>query len=76
MDYIKEFESYVSEAPSAITLGKFDGLHRGHQKLIHKICKYKKEYGATSIVFAFNMIPFFEKQGMIRRGIMTNEERK
>lgn len=76
MDYIKEFESYQSEQPSAITLGKFDGLHRGHQKLIHKICEYKKEYGVTSIVFAFNMIPFFEKQGIVRRGIMTNEERR
>lgn len=76
MDYLKEFESYQSEMPSAITLGKFDGLHRGHQKLIRKICEYKEEYGVTSVVFAFNMIPFFEKQGIIRRGIMTNEERK
>ena len=76
MDYIKEFESYQSEMPSAITLGKFDGLHRGHQKLIHKICDCKNEYGVTSIVFAFNMIPFFEKQGIIKRGIMTNEERR
>lgn len=76
MDYIKEFESYQSELPSAITLGKFDGLHRGHQKLIHKICQCKKEYGVISIVFAFNMIPFFQKQGVIRRGIMTNEERR
>ena len=76
MDYIKDFKSYQSKNSSAITLGKFDGLHRGHQKLIREIINYKNEYGVTSIVFAFDMIPFFEKQGITRRGIMTNEERR
>ena len=67
MDYIKDFKSYQSKNSSAITLGKFDGLHRGHQKLIREIINYKNEYGVTSIVFAFDMIPFFEKQGLWRR---------
>lgn len=76
MDYIKDLGSYQQDTASAITLGKFDGLHRGHQKLIQKICELKKSQGVTSVVFAFNMIPFFEKQGICRRGIMTNEERR
>ena len=37
MQYITEIESYQSEKRSAVTLGKFDGLHRGHQKLIERV---------------------------------------
>lgn len=76
MDYRKNFESYHSQEPCAITLGKFDGLHRGHQRLIKEICNCKKEHGVKTVVFAFDMLPFFEKQGIIHRGIMTNTERK
>lgn len=76
MDYVTDFESYQSQVPCAITLGKFDGLHRGHQKLIQKICECQRESNVRTVVFAFDMIPFFKRQGIVHRGIMTNEERK
>lgn len=38
---------------SAVTLGKFDGIHRGHRKLIDKILNQKKETGAMAVVVAF-----------------------
>lgn len=76
MDYRKEFESYQSQESCAITLGKFEGLHRGHQRLIQEICKCKREHDVKTVVFAFNMLPFFEKQRIFHRGIMTNAERK
>lgn len=41
---------------SAVTLGKFDGLHKGHQKLIHKIVDLKKD-GYTSVMFTFMFHP-------------------
>lgn len=44
MDYIREIQAYQCEKESAVTLGKFDGLHRGHQKLIQKICEKKKNF--------------------------------
>ena len=37
MRYMTEIHSYQSEKRSAVTLGKFEGLHRGHQKLISKV---------------------------------------
>ena len=37
---------------SAVTLGKFDGIHRGHQKLIRKILE-QKELGAKAVLCAF-----------------------
>lgn len=76
MDYIREIQAYQCEKESAVTLGKFDGLHRGHQKLIQKICEKKEKFHVKTIVFAFDMNPFFRQKGIVRKGITTNEERK
>ena len=76
MDYIREIQAYQCEKESAVTLGKFDGLHRGHQKLIQKICEKKERFHVKTIVFAFDMNPFFRQKGLVRKGITTNEERK
>ena len=54
MRYITEIHSYQGNKRSAVTLGKFEGLHRGHQKLIDQV----KEYASgdvESIVCAFDM---------------------
>lgn len=39
---------------TAVTLGKFDGIHRGHQKLIQEI---RKDSSLTSVVFTFDLSP-------------------
>lgn len=59
---------------SAITLGKFDGIHRGHQKLMKKILA-KKEQGLKSVVFTFGQMPgtVFYGRG---RTILTRVERR
>ncbi len=42
---------------SAVTLGKFDGVHIGHQMLMERALKHKEEDGAAAVVFAFNAHP-------------------
>ena len=37
MHYVTDLSSYQTENKTAVTLGKFDGLHRGHQELIRRI---------------------------------------
>lgn len=54
MRYMTEIHSYQGEKRSAVTLGKFEGLHRGHQKLIDRVREYTSE-GVESIVCAFDM---------------------
>lgn len=54
MRYMTEIRSYQSEKRSAVTLGKFEGLHRGHQKLIDKVREYASA-DVESIVCAFDM---------------------
>ena len=35
MKYIADTVDFQLEEPTVVTLGKFDGRHRGHQKLLH-----------------------------------------
>ena len=65
MDYQNKIEGIGKIFASAVTLGKFDGLHRGHQRLIQRILEQKKR-GLKAVVFAFD-------QGS--RTILTREER-
>ena len=36
MQYIKGIDAFREEKRTAVTLGKFDGLHRGHEFLMEK----------------------------------------
>lgn len=49
MKYIEGLMDYTMDRDTAVTLGKFDGLHRGHQRLLQCISS-KKERGLESVV--------------------------
>lgn len=50
MIYFDNTTDFSCDRPTAVTLGKFDGLHRGHRKLIGKVAGLKAE-GLSSVVF-------------------------
>lgn len=55
IDYVYGTTAFSAEGKSAVTLGKFDGLHRGHQKLIRRILEEeKKDPELKSVVFTIN----------------------
>lgn len=60
---------------SAVTLGKFDGIHKGHQKLMQKILT-QKEHGLQSVVFTFEQMPGSIFPGTKERTILTARERR
>lgn len=60
---------------TAVAIGKFDGLHRGHQSLIEKINSYKNNK-MTSVVLTFNYNPACKIQGKEPELIYTSEERR
>lgn len=66
MEYITGIEQYNGKGKTAVTLGKFDGLHKGHQKLIEKICSYSNK-DCKSVLCAFDMH---------REALMTKRERR
>lgn len=74
MEYINSPDFKLEN--TAIALGKFEGLHRGHQLLLDEIQKQKNK-GLKSAVFTFDMPPKSALSG--DRGyeqIYTKEERK
>ena len=42
MEYIHQTENFQFHN-SAVALGKFDGLHRGHQLIFDQLLEYKKQ---------------------------------
>lgn len=54
MEYVRVDGEFPRLFGSAVTLGKFDGVHRGHQKLVDRILE-KKEQGAQAVLFAFDV---------------------
>ncbi len=40
-----------------LALGNFDGLHRGHRKILDRVCRVAGERGATAVVMTFDPHP-------------------
>lgn len=76
MQYIEGLQAYNGTEKTAVTLGKFDGLHRGHQKLIDKVKDLALSEGLKSMVCSFDMQPFFASISKTREILMTKEEKK
>lgn len=55
----------------AVALGNFDGMHRGHMSLIHRVKKYAAEHGMKSAVWSFD--GYAPKSGAVQ--IITPEKR-
>lgn len=76
MQYINGLEAFRGTGRSAVTLGKFDGLHKGHQKLVERVTEYGRADGLSGIVCAFDMEPLCRRLDRPYRVLMTREERK
>lgn len=75
MQYIKGINAYQNTRASAITLGKFDGLHQGHELLIERVEEHQKKDDVDGIVFAFDMRPLFQKLNKNPDFLLTNPEK-
>ena len=47
----------VSKNPKAVTIGNFDGVHKGHQALINKTKEVSTKNNVESLIFTFNKLP-------------------
>lgn len=45
------------DEPTAVAIGKFDGVHLGHRALIDKLMSAKATYGYATVIFTFTPSP-------------------
>ena len=50
MQVICNTEDFQITEKTAVTLGKFDGIHKGHQRLLNALLEKKKQ-GLKTVVF-------------------------
>lgn len=75
MKYVKGIEAYQDTRDSAITLGKFDGLHLGHELLVSRVEEHQARDGVVGVVFAFDMRGMYEKLNKPYQMLLSNEEK-
>ena len=61
---------------SAIAIGAFDGLHRGHRHILNNMITYARENGLTSVAILFDPLPreFFSGLGCNDRILLRTEQ--
>lgn len=74
MQYFKGTTDF-SFTNTVVSLGKFDGMHRGHRKLIEKLNK-EKQSDQISVVFTFDVPPKKVISGSATKCILTKDEKK
>jgi riboflavin kinase/FMN adenylyltransferase len=77
MKIFEEIEnSYASSAPSIITVGVFDGVHRGHQEILRKLIEEGNKKHYEKIVFTFKNHPLNIINSSLNPSLLTTFEEK
>ena len=73
----KGANAFKSDRPTVITIGTFDGVHAGHQKIIERLIATAKVNNMESAILTFFPHPrmVLQKEGELKL-INTIEERK
>lgn len=74
MNYYKYINEYKGSKNLAIALGKFDGLHKGHQELIDHITQLDNA-NLETMVIAFSMEAYFQSHSIQYQVLSTVEEK-
>lgn len=74
MKYIKDTVDFNIEENTVLSLGKFDGVHRGHDLLLENLFQKKKE-GLSAAIFTFNIPPRQNVEHAMQHVLTTNEEK-
>ncbi|MCM1146058.1 MAG: adenylyltransferase/cytidyltransferase family protein, partial [Lachnoclostridium sp.] len=75
MQIIKDTTEFVLPKRSVVAIGKFDGMHLGHQKLFDRVLA-QKEKGLLAAVFTFDPPPEAFFSGKAAKGLMSREEKR
>lgn len=74
MKYIRNTVDFQIEENTVISLGKFDGIHRGHELLMERLAEKKRE-GLKAAIFTFDIPPRRNVQHVEAKVLTTNDEK-
>ena len=74
MLYIHDTQEIELDRASVVTIGKFDGFHLGHQKLLETSAHLRRE-GEALVLFTFSRSPQMVLAGRVGRELNTHEEK-
>lgn len=76
MQLHKDLAHFPKQLRTVITIGTFDGLHLGHQKILNTVCTEAKQQGLASVLLTFHPHPrrvLFPDQTL---GLIQTQEEK
>ncbi|MCI8484774.1 MAG: bifunctional riboflavin kinase/FAD synthetase [Lachnospiraceae bacterium] len=77
MEYIKQSITFEIKEPTVLSLGKFDGLHRGHELLMAYMEEKKREReDLKAVIFTFDIPPREQIQNVQAQVLTTNQEKE
>lgn len=74
MKYIRNTTDFYIEENTVLSLGKFDGIHRGHELLLEHLAA-KKSDGLAGVIFTFDIPPRRNVEQVEAKVLTTNEEK-
>lgn len=75
MTIIKSLDEVINVENTVVTIGNFDGIHKGHIKLIKEAVKEAKTKNYKSVVLTFENHPMRYFRADSIKHIITNEEK-
>lgn len=75
MQIIEKETAFQLNTPSAVAIGKFDGIHRGHQSLLRHVLEQKNR-GLQAVVFTFDPSPAVLFSGISLPELTTKKEKR
>lgn len=76
MQHIQALADAKLDKPSLVTIGVFDGVHRGHQHLIRQLVEQAHSNGRAAVVLTFFPHPDIVLRGLQGRYYLTTPEQR
>ena len=76
MLYYNNIDDLKLSKSSVVTLGKFDGMHIGHRKLIKRVEEISSQRNLSSVMFTFDVPPRAKIENNTYKNIFTKDEKR